>query len=203
MIYSNFIQQLQSGVPSADNLHRLTSPPKWSLPHGQKPSAIPVQQYMNLSLNYHSMNKPPLPQQQQYQSFVAAPVPQQAQALTQGIDKRYSTGSNGAGNAPYKPSTSPIPAVPMSPKYPNYQAAAQVLPSKLPLSTMAATKNGNAAIPSATVPQGSRLKVVEKAMRARLYLLENPGPNIFMVTGDSNENRFRVTVGPQVSKILL
>ena len=68
---------------------------------------------------------------------------------------------------------------------------------------MAATKNGNAGLPSATVPQGSRLKVVEKAMRARLYLLEHPGPNIFVVTGDSNENRFRVTVGPQVSKLSL
>lgn len=191
-----FIQQLQA----TDNVHRLTSPPKSALSYSQKPSAIPVQQ-MNHSLSYHSMNKPPL--QQQQQAFVAAPAPPQAQVLFQGTDKRYSMGSNGAA-APYKPSTSPIPVAPMSPKYPNYQATTQMPPSKLPLSTMvAATKNGNAALSSAAVPQGSRLKVVEKAMRARLYLLEHPGPNIFIVSGDSNENRFRVTVGIQVSEFSL
>ena len=193
-----FTQQLQA----TDNIHRLTSPPKSALSYSQKPSAIPVQQ-MNHSLSYHSMNKPPLQQQQQQQAFVAAPVPPQTQVLFQGTDKRYSMGSNGAA-APYKPSTSPIPVAPMSPKYPSYQATTQMPPSKLPLSTMvAATKNGNTALSSAAAPQGSRLKVVEKAMRARLYLLEHPGPNIFIVSGDSNENRFRVTVGIQVSKLPL
>ena len=87
----------------------------------------------------------------------------------------------------------------MSPKYLVYQPATQLLPSKLPVSSTAATV---AAI-NAGVPQGSRQKVVEKAMRARLYLLENPGPSIFLVTGDSNESRYRVTVGPQVSKFML
>ena len=182
-------------MPLADQSPKLTSPPK---PHGQKPSAIPVQ-HMNLPLNYYVKVQP-----QQQQTFVNAPVPPPQQALPRGTDKRYSTGSNGSssGFAPYKPSTSPVPTAPMSPKYPVYQATTQTPSSKLPLSstatTVAAAKNGTTAS-SAGVPQGSRQKVVEKAMRARLYLLENPGPNIFLVTGDSNENRFRVTVGPQVS----
>ena len=200
MLVFYFIHQQPLAATSlVDNSHKLSSPPKPSS-HGQKPSAIPVQ-YTNLSLNYHSGNKQ-TQQQQLQQTGVAAAAPATVQTLPRGTDKRYSTISNGSssGIIPYKPSTSPIPTMPMSPKYTNYQAATQTLHSKLPVSSMAvaaATKNGTATVPG--VPQGSRLKVVEKAMRARLYLLEHPGPNIFLVTGDSNENRFRVTVGPQVS----
>ena len=186
-------------MPLTDQSPKLTSPPK---PHGQKPSSIPVQ-HMNLPPNYYIKVQP----QQQQQAFVNPPIPPPQQALPRGNDKRYSIGSNGSssGFAPYKPSTSPVPAAPMSPKYPVYQATTQIPPSKLPVSstaaTVAAARNGTAPS-SAGMPQGSRLKVVEKAMRARLYLLENPGPNIFLVTGDSNENRFRVTVGPQVSEFV-
>ena len=179
-------QQPQAATSLVDNSHKLRSPPKPSS-HGQKPSAIPVQ-YTNCSLNYHSVNK-------QTQIVVAAAAPPTVQTMPQDTDKHYSTISNGAssGIVPYKPSTSPIPT--MSSKY---QAAVQTLPSKPPVSSMAvAAETKTATVPG--VPQGSRLEVVEKAMKARLYLLEHPGPNIFLVAGDSNENRFRVTVGPQVS----
>lgn len=183
-------------MPLADQSPKVTSPPK---PYGlQKPSAIPVQQ-MNLPLNYYVKFQP-----QQQQAFIYAPALPPQQAVPRGNDKRYSIGSNGSSSG-YRPSTSPVPAAPMSPKYPAYQATTPAPPSKLPVSstaaTVAAAKNGTVAS-SAVVPQGPRLKVVEKAMRARLYLLENPGPNIFLVTGDSNESRFRVTVGPQVSELV-
>jgi len=182
---------------------KLTSPPKLAASNNQKPSAIPLQSTMSLS--HHSLSSMNKPQQQQ--TFATSAVPLPSQSLPRGTDKRYPTSNNGSasGIVPYKQSTSPVPSVPMSPKYPNYQATTQTLPSKLPVfSTAIATSvRSYVAIPSNGVPQGSRLKLVEKAMRARLYLLEQPGPNIFLVTGDSNENRFRVTVGPQVSKFSL
>lgn len=40
---------------------------------------------------------------------------------------------------------------------------------------------------------------VEKAMRARLYLLQQTGPNSFLIGGDSPDHKFRVMIGPQVS----
>lgn len=39
---------------------------------------------------------------------------------------------------------------------------------------------------------------VEKAMRARLYLLQQTGPNSFLIGGDSPDHKFRVMIGPQV-----
>lgn len=41
---------------------------------------------------------------------------------------------------------------------------------------------------------------VEKAMRARLYLLQQSGPNSFLIGGDSPDHKFRVMIGPQVNK---
>ncbi|XP_068726656.1 mitogen-activated protein kinase kinase kinase 1-like [Montipora capricornis] len=38
---------------------------------------------------------------------------------------------------------------------------------------------------------------VEKAMRARLYLLQQTGPNSFLIGGDSPDHKFRVMIGPQ------
>lgn len=35
-------------------------------------------------------------------------------------------------------------------------------------------------------------------MRARLYLLQQVGPNSFLVGGDSPDNKYRVFIGPQV-----
>lgn len=36
-------------------------------------------------------------------------------------------------------------------------------------------------------------------MRARLYLLQQIGPNSFLIGGDSPDNKYRVFIGPQVS----
>ncbi|KAG5841408.1 hypothetical protein ANANG_G00199190 [Anguilla anguilla] len=38
---------------------------------------------------------------------------------------------------------------------------------------------------------------VNKVMRARLYLLQQIGPNSFLVGGDSPDNKYRVFIGPQ------
>lgn len=40
---------------------------------------------------------------------------------------------------------------------------------------------------------------LEKAMRARLYLLQQSGPNSFLIGGDSPDHKFRVMIGPQVN----
>ena len=39
---------------------------------------------------------------------------------------------------------------------------------------------------------------VEKAMRARLYLLQQTGPKSFLIGGDSANHKFHVMIGPQV-----
>ena len=39
----------------------------------------------------------------------------------------------------------------------------------------------------------------EKALKTRLYLMQKTGPATFMVSGDNLENKYRVTIGPQVS----
>ncbi|KAK2117873.1 Mitogen-activated protein kinase kinase kinase 1, partial [Saguinus oedipus] len=38
---------------------------------------------------------------------------------------------------------------------------------------------------------------VNKVMRARLYLLQQIGPNSFLIGGDSPDNKYRVFIGPQ------
>ena len=43
-------------------------------------------------------------------------------------------------------------------------------------------------------------KRVEKVKRARLYLLQQMGPNTFLIGGDSPDHKYRVTIGPQVLK---
>ncbi|XP_065069659.1 mitogen-activated protein kinase kinase kinase 1-like isoform X2 [Rhopilema esculentum] len=40
-------------------------------------------------------------------------------------------------------------------------------------------------------------KIVQKAMRARLYLLHQGGPLTFLIGGDSPEHKYRVTIGKQ------
>ena len=44
-------------------------------------------------------------------------------------------------------------------------------------------------------------KIVQKAMRARLYLLNQSGPLTFLVGGDSPEHKYRVTIGKQVKPV--
>ena len=44
---------------------------------------------------------------------------------------------------------------------------------------------------------------VEKARRARLYLLQQTGPNSFLIGGDSPDHKFRVMIGPQVQQLTL
>ena len=39
---------------------------------------------------------------------------------------------------------------------------------------------------------------IEKVQRARLYLLQQNGPNSFLIGGDSPDHKFRVIIGPQV-----
>ncbi|XP_013775829.1 mitogen-activated protein kinase kinase kinase 1-like [Limulus polyphemus] len=44
---------------------------------------------------------------------------------------------------------------------------------------------------------GSIWKRISKAKRARLYLLNQPGPHSFLVAGDSPEHKYKVIIGPQ------
>ena len=40
--------------------------------------------------------------------------------------------------------------------------------------------------------------MIERATKARLYLLHQSGPNKFLIGGDALDSRFHVTIGPQV-----
>ena len=44
---------------------------------------------------------------------------------------------------------------------------------------------------------------VNKVMRARLYLLQQIGPNSFLIGGDSPDNKYRVFIGPQVGAVTI
>ena len=41
-------------------------------------------------------------------------------------------------------------------------------------------------------------RLVPRVQQARLYLLQQTGPNSFLVVGDSPEHKYRVVIGPQV-----
>jgi len=43
---------------------------------------------------------------------------------------------------------------------------------------------------------------VRRVQQARLYLLQQTGPNSFLVGGDSPEDKYRIVIGPQVWIIL-
>ena len=43
-------------------------------------------------------------------------------------------------------------------------------------------------------------KRIERVQRARLYLLQQTGPNSFLIGGDSPDHKFRVIIGPQASQ---
>ena len=47
----------------------------------------------------------------------------------------------------------------------------------------------------------ARQKLVDRAIKARLYFLRKSGPNRFLIGGDSPDSRFHVTIGPQVSML--
>jgi len=166
-------------VPINDNSPKLTSPPKMV---AQKPSAIPVQSFAVTSSYHLATLAKPQPITTNYSNpSLNHPL------VLRGIDKRYPTPSNGGP----RPSTSPVPMSPKFPTNPVQPFPQPPPPSKLPVALSTASRG--------SMSQSSRQRTVEKAMRARLYLLEQPGPNTFLVTGDSNESRFRVTVGSQVS----
>ena len=46
-------------------------------------------------------------------------------------------------------------------------------------------------------------KLIERMKRSRLYLLQQMGPNSFLVGSDMPEYKYRVTVGKQVRLLLL
>ena len=60
--------------------------------------------------------------------------------------------------------------------------------------------------PSVSVPgtaqqlDSQRQRLVDRAIKARLYLLRQSGPNRFLIGGDSPDSRFHVTIGPQVRR---
>ena len=46
--------------------------------------------------------------------------------------------------------------------------------------------------------EASRQRMIERATKARLYLLHQSGPNRFLIGGDAVNSRFHVTIGSQV-----
>ena len=59
------------------------------------------------------------------------------------------------------------------------------------------TSTSSVTVPSSVQVESDRRKRVEKASRARFYLLRQSGPTAFTVAGDSPEHKYRVMLGPQ------
>lgn len=49
----------------------------------------------------------------------------------------------------------------------------------------------------------TRLRMLERANKARLYFLRQSGPNKFLIGGDSFDSRFHVNIGPQVCTVFV
>ena len=77
-------------------------------------------------------------------------------------------------------------------------------PQVHPLIATSVTKKPGILHPSVSVPgtaqqlDSQRQRLVDRAIKARLYLLRQSGPNRFLIGGDSPDSRFHVTIGPQV-----
>ncbi|XP_071517198.1 uncharacterized protein [Panulirus ornatus] len=74
--------------------------------------------------------------------------------------------------------------------------------SRRPPSPRGTSPRGRGASPGSRGPPISEEALrarVRRTLRARLYLLHQPGPNSFTVGGDSPSHKYKVIIGPQVS----
>ncbi|KAK7044034.1 hypothetical protein SK128_022486 [Halocaridina rubra] len=72
--------------------------------------------------------------------------------------------------------------------------------SKRPPSPRGTSPRGRGASPGSRGPpisEESLAAKVKRALKARLYLLHQPGPNSFTVGGDSPTHKYKVIIGPQ------
>ena len=105
--------------------------------------------------------------------------------------------------SPTVPSTSPSPSVTRRAS-PNGSNPRQASPSNRGASPNSGIIRG-ASPGSRSSSSGVSEEVVRgrvrRAVRARLYLLHQPGPNSFSVGGDSPTHKYKVIIGPQVRRL--
>ncbi|KAB0369835.1 hypothetical protein FD755_018828 [Muntiacus reevesi] len=125
-----------------------------------------------------------------------------------------------AGGSGFQPVAVPPPhgAASRGGAHPAEPAAAPDSGAQSPAGAEPGEKRTPAAEPTAAAPAGGRItpprrapspdgfspyspeetnRRVNKVMRARLYLLQQIGPNSFLIGGDSPDNKYRVFIGPQ------
>ena len=78
-----------------------------------------------------------------------------------------------------------------------HRQSSQVMPAKRhPVLT---SQHSQPAPPAQHKLDPAKQKLVDRAIKARLYYLRKSGPSRFLIGGDSPDSRFHVTIGPQVS----
>lgn len=134
-----------------------------------------------------------------------------AQHNTTSVVKRGTSDDRPEDTQTLKPKSSPTAVSPASPQMgKSLSSAAMVTKQPVGGAQMAAGKSklpvpvsslqGGLQHTGVKVTQAQNLAArTEKALKTRLYLMRKTGPATFMVSGDNLENKYRVTIGPQVS----
>ena len=73
----------------------------------------------------------------------------------------------------------------------------------LPLNTNRRAASPNLIGDLSALGAKSLRKRVDKVMKARLYFLQQTGPNSFLIGGDSPDHKYRIIIGPQVCIAIL
>ena len=169
---------------------------------GEYPGTAAVRRGRSFSINptISGGGPKPLPglqTQKRASSTDPQPVPLPSPAPSQSLPLR--------GPAPSPPLSRPLqPSQPGPPS----QIPRSIPPtSSLPPSSVAPRSSQasmykraqSVATTSYATVEAARLRLIERATKARLYLLHQIGPNRFLIGGDSLDSRFHVTIGPQVS----
>jgi len=71
----------------------------------------------------------------------------------------------------------------------------------LPLNTARRAASPNMVGDGSASAAADARKRVDKVMKARLYLLQQLGPNSFLIGGDSPDHKFKIIIGPQVRTV--
>ncbi|XP_068079989.1 mitogen-activated protein kinase kinase kinase 1 isoform X2 [Danio rerio] len=137
--------------------------------------------------------------------MVVKPIPLRADGTEAGSDSHNSSSSQSRGQRSPSPGPSSFSAASSSSSSSSTKTAGKPDSPGLRRRRASPVPSGRVTPPRrAPSPDGfspyspeETSRRVNKVMRARLYLLQQIGPNSFLIGGDSPDNKFRVFIGPQ------
>ena len=182
---------------------------------GYSCSTVPVRRGRSFSITPNSSlasaaSTKPLPQIQPQKRAAstdpqpAAPSPSPTQSLTltsrMPVPSPPLSRSNGASQQSAVTSQIPRHLPPSSSSLPPYSSTTPSITTAVsrPAQSNFYKRAQSVAVTSYATAEAARQRLIERATKARLYLLHRIGPNRFLIGGDSLDSRFYVTIGPQV-----